>query len=564
MNIQSEIKKIIEKALQELDIKVGKIHLEHPVDLSMGDYSTNVAMVWAKKVKQNPKELAEKIVEKINFVDVRRLQKVEVAGPGFINFYLSSKFFEESISEILKAGDKYGDNENLKGQKVMVEYTDPNPFKELHIGHLVPNAIGESVSRIIEKNGAEVRRVTFQGDVGMHVAKAIWGLGKLGVTTDSGFTAKDLGKAYAEGSKFFEENEEIKEEIKELNKKIYEMHEGVNVDFKKLYEKGKDISLKYFEEVYKVLGSNFDNYFFESETGLIGEKIVKENIGKVFKKSQDAVIFEGEEYGLHTRVFINAQGLPTYETKDVGLIIAKQEWWLHDTSITITGGEQETYFKVVMKAVELALPKLAGTMKLIANGMLKLSNGKMSSRTGDVIRAVDLIDDIKNKVEEKVKDVDKKTIQDVAVGAIKYSILKSTSGKDIIFDFEKSISFEGNSGPYLQYTYARAKSILEKAKVESIKKWVSDTHQNNEILEIEKLLYRFPEVVERAGEEYQPHYIATYLFELAQAFNSYYGNNKIVDKNDENSPFKVALSEAVAHTIRNGLYLLGIEAPNRL
>lgn len=563
--ITTELEKLIKDALKELDVEADVVHLEHPVDLSMGDYSTNVAMVYAQKMGQNPKELAEKIVEKINLgPGDPSVEKIDVAGPGFINFYLKKEFFANNIEEILKAGDKYGSNEKLKGKKVMVEYTDPNPFKELHIGHLVPNALGESVARIIQANGAEVRRVTFQGDVGMHVAKAMWGLKKLGITAESDFTAQDLGKAYAVGSKAFEEDESIQSEIKDLNKKIYGMYKGEEVDFKDLYEKGKNLSVEYFESVYKILDSNFDHYFFESTTGSIGEKIVNENVGKIFEESDGAIIFKGENHGLHTRVFVSSEGIPTYESKDIGLIVSKQEWWPHDISITITGGEQESYFKVVMKAVELSLPKLAGTMRLIANGMLKLANGKMSSRTGDVIRAIDLIDDVKNRVETKTKDGKENTIQDVAVGAIKYSILKSASGKDIIFDFDKSISFEGNSGPYLQYTYARAKSVLDKAKKENIPTWKSGTYYVPPIGDVEKLLYRFPEVVERAGDEYEPHYIATYLSELAQAFNSYYGNNKIVDKEDKNSPYKIVLTSAVAQTIKNGLYLLGIESPERL
>jgi len=256
IDIQKHLEKIIKKALGELDIEADKIHLEHPVDLAMGDYSTNVAMVYAKKLGQNPKKFAEKIVEKIN-LDAERLSKsllkVEVAGAGFINFYLSKKFFEENIGNILEAGEKYGNNENLKGKKIMVEYTDPNPFKEVHIGHLMSNAIGESISRIIEIQGAKIIRVNFQGDVGMHVAKAIYGLLKLG---RDGFKIGDLAEAYSLGAKDFENN---KDEITEINKKIYDRSdEKIN----KLYDIGREASLRYFEVIYKKLGTKFDEYFF--------------------------------------------------------------------------------------------------------------------------------------------------------------------------------------------------------------------------------------------------------------------------------------------------------------
>ncbi len=567
IDIQKHLEKIIKKALGELDIEADKIHLEHPVDLAMGDYSTNVAMVYAKKLGQNPKKFAEKIVEKIN-LDAGRLSKsllkVEVAGAGFINFYLSKKFFEENIGNILEAGEKYGNNENLKGKKIMVEYTDPNPFKEVHIGHLMSNAIGESISRIIEIQGAKIIRVNFQGDVGMHVAKAIYGLLKLG---RDGFKIGDLAEAYSLGAKDFENN---KDEITEINKKIYDRSdEKIN----KLYDIGREASLRYFEVIYKKLGTKFDEYFFESETGLIGKEIVKENVGKIFEESEGAIVFKGENYGLHTRVFINSAGFPTYEAKDLGLIKIKFEKHPDlDLSISVTGNEVNEYFKVMLKSAELINSKWSEKTKHISHGMLRLLKGKMSSRTGDVISVVSLMSEIENLISKKMKQGDNydKTIEKITLAAAKYFILKSASGKDIIFDFDKSISLEGNSGPYLQYTYARAKSVIEKAKLKGISTWTLGVQVENgtsnvpPISEVEKLLYRFLEVVERAGEEYEPHYIATYLFELAQAFNSYYGNNKIANKEDKNAPYKVALTEAVAQTIKNGLWLLGIEAPERL
>jgi len=433
-----------------------------------------------------------------------------------------------------------------------VEYTDPNPFKELHIGHLMSNAIGESIARIIGSQGANVIRANFQGDVGMHVAKAIFGLIKL---KKENFSIEDLAKAYSFGATEFEEN---KQEITDINKKIYNRSDSQIND---IYDKGKKISLDYFETIYKKLGTKFDEYFFESETGVVGKELVEKNIGKVFEKSDGAVVFNGENFGLHTRVFINSEGLPTYEAKDLGLIKTKFEKYPDlDLSISITGNEVNEYFKVMLKAVEKIKSEWAEKTKHISHGMLRLPEGKMSSRTGDVITAESLIEKVEEIISKKTGD--KNAIEKISVGAIKYSILKSSSGKDIIFDFDKSLSVEGNSGPYLQYTYARAKSVLEKAEQEGIKSLIEKN--NGELTEVEKLLYRFPEVVERAGQEYEPHYIATYLFELSQAFNSFYGNNKIADKTDENAPYKVALTEAVAQTIKNGLYLLGIEAPERL
>ncbi len=564
MQIQKTITELLQQALKSADVALGdaEIVLEHPADLTHGDYSCNIAMRLAKVVGKKPRELAEEIVKSLP--ESEYIGKAEVAGPGFINFYLSASFFGESIGQAIEGGDNFGRVDSLKDKKVMVEYTDPNPFKELHIGHMVPNSIGVALARTAGFAGADVREVTFQGDVGMHVAKSLYGMLQLGLTVDDDFTAQDLGKAYAVGSKAFEDekNPEAQEEIKDLNKRIYQIYSGEETELKGLYEKGKQVSVSYFEEVYKILNSDFKHYFFESITGQVGEEIVRAHIGDVFEESNGAVIFKGEEYGLHTRVFINAQGLPTYESKDIGLIKLKHDWWPHDTSITVTGGEQEEYFKVMHKAMSLIDVELADTMALVVNGMLELKNGKMSSRTGDVVRALDLIDDVKKIVQKKMQDADEVSIQQVAIGAIKYSILKSGTSKDIKFDFDTSLSFEGDSGPYLQYTYARCKSVLAKAHPSRGKAKVQ-IPQDWETTNIEKLLYRFPEVVERAALEYEPHYIANYLNDLASTYNSWYAQGKILDGSDAEH-YKLALTEAAAHTIKNGLYLLGIETPEKM
>ncbi len=594
------IRKILENsiktALWELKIeesKISKIGLEHPEDISHGDYSSNIAMVLSKIVAQNPRELAEKIVAEILERKPAEIEKVEVAGPGFINFYLSNEFFKNKINEIIKSGKKFGRNGKFKKQKTVVEYTDPNPFKEFHIGHLMSNTIGEAISRVLEENGAKVIRACYQGDVGLHVAKTLWGANKM-IKDDSSVKkyffngqvgdVKDLsiwGKAYALGATTYESDEIAKKEIIEINKKVYS---GEDKELNKLYKIGRKFSLKEFEKIYKILGTKFDKYFFESETTPIGIKVVQNNIENgIFDRSEGAVIFKGENYGLHTRVFINGEGLPTYEAKDLGLTKLKYDRTKYDRSIIITANEQSDYFNVMLKALSLIYPELAEKTKHVSHGMLRLPEGKMSSRTGKVITAISLLDTIKQTITEKMinREMPEKekseTAEKVAVGALKYSILKQVTGKDIIFDFDKSISFEGDSGPYLQYSYARAKSILRKAKservvfrVKSFKVHKVDPSQikiqfdGASINILERLLYRFPEVVERAGEEYSPHYISSYLIEISSAFNSFYGNNKIVDKTDLNSPYRVALTEAFSEVLKNGLTLLGISAPERM
>jgi len=525
--VKETLEKLIQKALVGAGVRDADFVVEHPTDLKMGDYTTNAGIKYKKK---------DEIFAYINEHKPEGVERVEMAGPGFINFYLSSKFFAESLAEILKEADKFGRGESLKEERVMVEYTDPNPFKEFHIGHLMSNSIGEAISRIIEWNGAEVKRANYQGDVGIHVASAIWGM------------QREEADPYAAGAKAYAENPEAKKEIEEINRKIYDRSDR---EINTLYDLGRRESLAKFEEMYEKLGTNFDFYFFESETAKIGQRIVEENKGKVFEESDGAVVFRAENLdpSLHTRVFINSQGLPTYEAKDLGNAVNKYDKYKYTQSVVVTGNEIKDYFRVVLAALGQIYPDLAQKTKHLSHGMLRLPTGKMSSRTGDVITAESLIEAVK----ERVKGDEK-----VAIGAIKYMILRSNTGGDIIFDIDKSVSTEGDSGVYLQYSHARANSVLEKAG----KKGDARAEQG-EVREVERMLYRFPEIIERAQAEYAPHHITSYLTELAGAFNNFYAHEQVIGDSAE-SDYRLAIVEAFRNVMRNGLTVLGIPAPERM
>lgn len=567
-NMETQIKNLIKDTLKNLGIEAEAIVLEHPADIKMGDYSTNVAMAYAKALKMNPKAVAEKIVGGIN--KISEIEKIEVAGPGFINFYLSREFFTNSVKEILNKKEDWGKNEIVKGKKVMVEYTQPNPFKPFHIGHLMSNAIGESISRIVEFSGAKTLRANYQGDVGLHVGKSIYGLlekGKPDANLSVSQQAIYIGECYSWASNLYDTDENIKKEIDIINKKVYEKtDEKIN----EIYAWGRCVTLEAFEIIYKTLGTKFDYYFFESEMAPIGEKIVRANMPNVFEESDGAIVFHAEKYNpkLHTRVFITTGGIPLYETKEIGLTLTKFEKENPDISIITTAIEQGEYMKVVAKAVSLIHPEFEERMKHITHGMMRLATGKMSSRKGNVITGESLISDSQEVVYEKVKDrelsdEEKKTISEiVGVSALKYSILKSSLGSDIIYDFDKSISFEGDSGPYLQYTAVRASAIIRKAKEAGVSEELKAIPE--EVTVLEHMLYQFPEVVARAYESLEPHHIATYLTELASAFNSFYGNTQIINKEDSNSGYRVALVEAFYNTMKNGLYLLGIKTPKKM
>jgi arginyl-tRNA synthetase len=554
------LQKEIEKILIDLGAKDLNVSVVSSVYLDKGDYTTSVAMVHAKELGKNPVDLAEEIKkeleskDKIRAKELENILKIEVAKPGFLNFFLTPDYYAKRLQEL-----KNGKTENLifSGQNIIIEYTDPNPFKEFHIGHLMPNVIGESISRILEKNGAEIQRANYQGDVGLHVAKAVWSM-KKGI---------DLMLAYAEGHKAYEEDEEAKIEIIEINKKIYD-HSDEEIN--ELYETGRQKSLLYFEVMYKILGTKFDHYFFESEVADFGKETVLKNVGEVFEESDGAVVFKGENHDkkLHTRVFVNKEGLPTYEAKELGLAKLKYDTYQYDTSIVITGNEINEYFKVLLKAMSLVFPELAIKTKHISHGMLKLPEGKMSSRTGNVITATALINQVTEKVLEKMKDGDIPEsergviAETIGLGAIKYTILRQAIGGDIIFDFDKSISFDGDSGPYLQYSAVRANSILKKA--EDIVEISGDKPEGWQTTNLERMLDRFFDVVERSGKEFAPHYITTYLTELAAEFNSFYASGKIIDENDVTSPYRLAITRTFLHWMIGGLHLLGIKVPEKM
>jgi arginyl-tRNA synthetase len=570
MNISEKLKNSIKTALTNLGIEGVSFTIEHPTELSHGDYATNIALICAKTIGKNPRETAELIVAEVKKQEIPEITGIEIAGPGFINFKLASEFFTNSIQEILDATDDYGKNSELSGKKIMMEYTQPNPFKPFHIGHLMSNAIGESLSRVIEFSGANLIRANYQGDVGRHVAIAIYGLqqrGKPDASLPISAQAQYIGECYSWGSNEFETNSDVKPIVEAINKAVYER---TDVAINELYDWGRELTLDAFEEIYKTLGTKFDYYFFESDMALIGREAVAEGLEKnIFEKSEGAIVFAGEKFdpSLHTRVFITSQGLPTYDTKEIGLALTKfaKEPDLYK-SITTTAVEQKGVIGVAYEAIYQLRPELRGKLDHVMHGMMRLSTGKMSSRKGNIITGESLINDAREMAIEKmdgsIDQYAEELATNIGVAALKYSILRSSPGSDIVFDFDKALTFEGDSGPYLQYTHARICSMIEKATDANIEpKLIS----GQVVTDLEKYLYRFPEIVSQSLESYAPNYIATYLIETARLFNSFYGEFKIIDTdNVEVSSHRLAIARATQIVLKNGLWLLGITAPERM
>ena len=457
-----KIRELLRAVISSLYHVEAEINLvEAPKDTG-ADFATNIAMNLAKNLKKNPMQIAEEVRGKaleLDVADEREISEIEIAKPGFINIKLSDDFYKLELEKYQKNFlENISQNEYLK-KTVICEFSDPNPFKILHVGHLYTSMVGDAISRIVEFAGGNVVRANFGGDVGLHVAKNMYALlqhkdeiNDLMTTTEK---AELLSKTYVEGATAYEEDEVAKEKIVEINKKIYRIAEAGDsivaeleglierdasratldeLELAKVYFWGRKASYQYFKDFYKKIGVKFDRYYPESTVAAKGLEMVTKGLGDgVYEESDGAIVFKGEKYGLHTRVFINKNGLPTYEAKDVGLIFTKWEDYHFDKSIIITGNDIIDYMKVVLKSVEQYAPELSKRTLHLTHGQVKLpGREKMSSRKGNFLKAVDVIELIReelikvqeelsqNKGEPNPEEVDLR----ILLGAIRYAFLK--------------------------------------------------------------------------------------------------------------------------------------------
>lgn len=540
-----ELKTAIAAAAKKLfDTDIDPV-LSRP-DEKFGDYSTNAALQLAKKADKTPHEIADKLIAELEGAE--GIAQIAKAGPGFINFRLTDETMARAAFSATKLPKPNA------GQEILVEFGDPNPFKEMHAGHLYSYIIGESISRLLESTGAKVKRLSYHGDVGLHVAKAIWAMQK-----DAPNFNDTLGKYYAAGAQAYETDDQAKADIDTVNQQIYDQSDP---QINQLHEQGSKLSFVEFDKILELLNISTDKRYLESQTTLPGKQLVVDNTGKVFEQSQGAIIFVGEKAGLHTRVFITSKGIPTYETKDLGLVALKDKDYPDAArSIVITATEQDEYFKVMLAALAEINPKLADKTTHMSHGFLSPSTGKMSSRTGNVYTAWDMLSSVKDAVHSLYPDSEAQ--KPVATAAVKYTLLKHRMGQDIVVNVKEAVSLDGSSGPYLQYANARARSILAKADLQDLQ---GSAMQTNEFDKSERSLARkiseYPEVVEKAVVELMPHHVANYLYELAQQFNRFYEASRIIG--DEREVIRLKLVKSYQRVLEDGLDLLNIEAPERM
>ncbi|MDO8626704.1 MAG: arginine--tRNA ligase [Candidatus Magasanikbacteria bacterium] len=536
-----------------------------PPQAALGDLSFP-CFALAKAKAQNPATVAKQIAEQINKQGEPLIASAKAVGP-YVNFFLNSHAVATLVST-------FGENicdpafEDSK-EKIMVEFAHPNTHKAFHIGHLRNIITGESLVRLLEHVGHAVVRANYQGDVGLHIAKCFYGIFstpnyetiiKSLTTATSAEQAKFLGQAYASGSSAYEENDDTKAKVMAINEKIYSGDTAITA----LYKLTRSWSLSYFENnIYKRLSTHFDRLYFESEVFERGREIVKNNMANgVFKASDGAVIFEGSKYGLHERVFLNSKDLPTYEAKDLALA-EKQFNEFHPARIYhVVGKEQLEYFKVVFKALEFTFPESAGREHHVDYGWVHLKSGKMSSRTGQVILAEEMIAEVKAVVLENMSasDVANKdeVAERVAIAAIKYAFLRTSTENDIAFDIKSSVATSGDSGAYLLYMGARIKSILKKepgpASAEQIPAEVMP-EEATVLLHLDQ----FQDTVSAAAARQDPSLVAHYLYSLAQKFTSFYEACPVLKSAGATKNFRLNLLRQILAVAERSLYLLGIK-----
>lgn len=578
--LKQKITKLFEDAVKEAFPEIyktasvkEKIQVEYPGEENHGDYASSIALRLVKELGKNPREIAEKIIEKIGKNEM--IEKIEIAGPGFINVFISEKILKKEITKILKEKEKYGETGVGKNKNLIVEYSQPNIAKPLGVHHLLSTIIGQSLYNIFSKLGFNTISINHIGDWGTQFGKLIYAYKKWG------------------DKKIIEENP-----IPELQKLYVKFHneaekdlsieDGARKEFKKFEEgdKGNRELWKWFvEESMQDVQKTYDNLGGIHFDYTHGESFYEDKMGPILEKGKKKGIFEKGEEGAYV-IHFEDKNLPTvpvqkkdgttlYITRDLAQIKYRIETWKPVKILYVVDIAQTLHFKQYFEAARmLGFQKNEGVH--VWFGRMHLKDKKMSTRKGNIILLDEVLDEAVKRagkiIEEKSPDLKNKdkVARIVGIGAIKYNILSQNRTTDITFDWDKMLSLEGNSGPYLQYTYARAKSILRKAQAKNNKaEENTDTEQqetakslqlqNKTIHSLIRLFPRFPEYLTMAAEEYKPNILSNYIYELAQKFNAFYNNVPVLRAGEQDKKERLEIVEGAAQILKNGLSLLGVE-----
>ncbi|MBS3056011.1 MAG: arginine--tRNA ligase [Candidatus Aenigmarchaeota archaeon] len=487
------------------------------------------------------------LVEKMRKAKFNFIKEINTVG-RYINFYINSPEFSKMV--LSECSKNYGAQ---KQDKIyMIEFFHANTHKEMHIGHVRNACIGNAVCRIQEFLGNKVIRANYQGDIGPHVAKVMWGYKHLGLKEPKTGKGEWLGKVYAKTNNFIKGNEKLENEIRNITKSMYDQDKNVMNEWKKT----RKWSLEYYDRIYKEFGLKFDRLYFESEVYGSGIKNVKKLLkNHIAKESEGAIIVDMKDKNLGVFILLRSDEAPLYSTKDIGLAELQFREFKFDKLIHIVGSEQKFYFQQLFEVLGMIRPEYKEKNVHVPYELVTLKTGKMSSREGNIVTYDDLKNELVKKLRPNAKN--KKDLMKISMGALKYTMLKADNNKVNVFDLDEATQLEGHTGPYIQYTYARLQSILRKSKKNPKLQALGEDEK-----EIIKQLSMFPDVVDNAGRSFRPHYITHYLFELASMMNNYYHKKQIIE--DENEAGLLLMVEAVCNVLKSGMNMLGIEELERM
>ncbi|MBS1266683.1 MAG: Arginine--tRNA ligase [Candidatus Woesearchaeota archaeon] len=538
--------------------------LEVPPDPKLGDYAFPCFSL-ARTFKKAPNKIAQNLAEKFEVDET--IRKVEVKGP-YLNFFIGTKELAQNIlMQIKKQKQKYGISKTKK-RTILIEGWQPNTHKAFHIGHIRNAMVSESISRIFEFQGHKVIRSSYMGDIGAHVAKWIWYYTKhyKGKIPKNNVT-KWAGEIYTKATQISAENEEYQKQINDIQKKL----ESQDKELTKIWKKTRELCIKDLWQIFEELDCKIDRPYWESEVEQPGIKIVKQQLEKGNAEySEGAIIADLEKYNLKVLVLLKSNGTSLYSTKDLALAYLKSEEYEFDQSLYIVGSEQEFHFKQLFQYLKIIGYPDADKVSHVSYGLVSLKQGKMSSRKGNIVLYEDLRDKLLKLAKSQIsnRNLDEKQKQKVSrivtFAALKFSMLNQDPKKFIIFDPKQALSFEGETGPYLQYTHARICSILRKSPQKAITNVNFSLLQTKSEHNLIKQLGTFPDTVSQAASHYKPSSICRYLLDLAQMFNEFYHKHRVLSDNLELSKARLALIDSTRQVLENGLLLLGIQAPERM
>ncbi len=576
MLIQDQIRKDLTAILEKLNISSKDLKIEHPVNFEHGDYATNIAMQTKTKEDLIPFDLANKIVDTWRASGLPEyLAKIEIAKPGFINFWLDQKFLINQLSQVIKEKEKYGSEPIGKGKTVVIDYSSPNIAKFFGIGHLRSTIIGQAIYNLYQFLGYRTVGVNHLGDWGTQFGKLIVAIKKWNKGNVNDLTFEKLEKLYVKFHSRAEKDPKLEDEARLWFKKLGEK----DPEAKKIWQACIEISLKEFDRIYELLGIKIDHClgesFYEDKSKDIIDLAKRK---KVAVKSQGALVIKLPELKIPPALLLKSDGATTYWARDLACIAYRQKRWQPDLYLYEVGVDQQLHFKQTFaSAVKLGLGKIDQFVH-ISHGLIRLQDGKMSTRRGKTIhlekvlnesikKAEKIITKAKNKKEIGIRE-QKSIAQAVGIGAVKYFDLSHHRSSDIVFDWDKIFILEGNSAPYLQYTYARCLSILNKQSEESIndsQEEASGARLKPEEITLLRTIYKFPEILIEAANSFAPNLVCNFLFDLAQKYNLFYNRLPILGaERKEIIQRRLFLTLAVSQLLKNGLQILGIETPERM